>query len=192
MRPLKHGYTNHTVGDGAVVAKTYEGPDAELRLDGEYKLLTRLQGRLPVPPVLAADAGTLTLGFVVGVPGQKLLDAGHSAAVLETCGELLPRIHGTAPNVLASGASWPLPGQPGASLRCASDAAGERKRAAGAGLDHRLVFTVRVLVPLAVLRLQLPYAVPSRNDQIGPVGPVGPIGPTRVTARPRPATRRRP
>jgi hypothetical protein len=32
MRPLKHGYTNRTVGDGAVVEKTYEGPDAELRL----------------------------------------------------------------------------------------------------------------------------------------------------------------
>jgi hypothetical protein len=32
MRPLKHGYTNSTLGDGAVVEKTYEGPDADLRL----------------------------------------------------------------------------------------------------------------------------------------------------------------
>ena len=103
MRPLKHGYTNHTVGDGAIVEKTYEGPDAELRLDREHKLLTRLQGRLPVPPVREADAGTLTLGFVAGVPGQELLDAGHAAAVLETCGGLLRRIHATPGSVLAVG-----------------------------------------------------------------------------------------
>jgi hypothetical protein len=36
---------------------------------------------------------------------------------------------------------------------------GERKRAAGAGPDHHLVFTDRVLVTLAVLRLQLPHGV---------------------------------
>lgn len=28
VRPLKHGYTNRTVTDGAVVAKTYERPGA--------------------------------------------------------------------------------------------------------------------------------------------------------------------
>ncbi|KAK1182325.1 phosphotransferase [Streptomyces sp. NBS 14/10] len=94
MRPLKHGYTNRTLGDGAVVKKTYEGPDAELRLDRERTLLARLQGQLPVPPVHAADAGTLTLGFMTGAPGQELLDAGHAAEVLEACGELLRRIHG--------------------------------------------------------------------------------------------------
>ncbi|MFJ6855569.1 hypothetical protein ACIQM3_34445 [Streptomyces sp. NPDC091271] len=58
MRPLKHGYTNHTVGDGAVVEKTHEGPDAGLTLRREHALLTRLQGRLPVPPV-GATAATL-------------------------------------------------------------------------------------------------------------------------------------
>lgn len=104
MRPFKHGYTNRTVGDGAVVEKTYEGPDAELRLNREYGLLNQLQGRLPVPPVHAADAGTLTLGFMAGVPGQELLDAGHAAAVLETCGRLLRCIHGIASSVLAGGA----------------------------------------------------------------------------------------
>jgi hypothetical protein len=44
VHPLKHGYTNHTVGDGAVVEKTYEGPDAGLRLRREHALLTRLRG----------------------------------------------------------------------------------------------------------------------------------------------------
>jgi aminoglycoside phosphotransferase len=100
MRPLKHGYTNHTVGDGAVVEKTYEGPDAELRLRREHALLTQLQGRLPVPPVLETTAATLTLGFVAGAPGQELLDAGQPEAVLASCGELLRRIHRTPPSVL--------------------------------------------------------------------------------------------
>lgn len=35
---------------------------------------------------------------------------------------------------------------------------GERKRAAGAGPDHKLVFSDRVLVTLVHLRLQLPHA----------------------------------
>ncbi|MFD8379628.1 hypothetical protein ACFV2X_13985 [Streptomyces sp. NPDC059679] len=48
--------------------KTYEGPDAELGLDRERTLLTRLRGRLPVPP-------------------------GHAVEVLEACGELLRRVH---------------------------------------------------------------------------------------------------
>ncbi|MGW3572283.1 phosphotransferase family protein [Streptomyces sp. NPDC000941] len=104
MRPLKHGYTNRTLGDGAVVQKTYEGPDAELRLDRERTLLARLRGRLPVPPVHAADAGTLTLGFMTGAPGQELLDAGHAVEVLEACGGLLRRIHGTEASVPALGA----------------------------------------------------------------------------------------
>ncbi len=104
MRPLKHGYTNRTVGDGAIVEKTYEGPDVELRLRREHTLLTRLQGRLPVPPVRAATATTLTLGFVAGVPGQELLDAGHPVEVLASCGKLLRRIHATAPSLLTVGA----------------------------------------------------------------------------------------
>jgi aminoglycoside phosphotransferase len=93
MRPLKHGYTNRTLGDGSVVVKTYEGPDAEFRFERERTLLTGLAGRLPVPPVHAADDHTLTLGFVEGVPGQELLDAGNAQAVLHTCGRLLRRLH---------------------------------------------------------------------------------------------------
>jgi aminoglycoside phosphotransferase len=102
MRPLKHGYTNSTLSDGAVVEKTYAGPDADLRMRREHTLLTRLQGWLPVPPVRAASATTLTLGFVAGVPGQELLDA-QPSAVLASCGRLLRRIHATAPDVLSAG-----------------------------------------------------------------------------------------
>jgi tRNA A-37 threonylcarbamoyl transferase component Bud32 len=103
MRPLKHGYTNRTLADGAVVEKTYEGPGAELRLHREHLLLTRLQGRLPVPPVRAADAGTLTLGFVEGAPGQELLGTGRAEQVLERSGELLSRIHRIEPSILPDG-----------------------------------------------------------------------------------------
>ncbi|MFC1400934.1 MULTISPECIES: phosphotransferase family protein [Streptacidiphilus] len=103
MRPLKHGYTNHTVGDGSVVEKTYEGPDAELRRAREHTLLTRLQATLPVPPVHGLDKGTLTLGFVTGTPGQELMDAGSAEQVLEACGTLLRRIHETTPNILGAG-----------------------------------------------------------------------------------------
>ncbi|MEU0027124.1 phosphotransferase [Streptomyces sp. NPDC006335] len=104
MRPLKHGYTNHILSDGAVVKKTYEGPDADLRLRREHELLTRLRGRLPVPPVVAADDTTLTLGFVRGTPGQELLDSGCAEAVLVCCGEVLRRLHETAPNALEADA----------------------------------------------------------------------------------------
>ncbi|MDT0345474.1 phosphotransferase family protein [Streptomyces litchfieldiae] len=93
MRPLKHGYTNRTVGDGATVDKSYQGPDAARRLARERDLLTRLRDHLPVPPVLGADEHTLTLGFAPGVQGQELLDAGHAEAVLRACGEVLRRIH---------------------------------------------------------------------------------------------------
>lgn len=103
-RPLKGGYTNETIGDGAVVVKTYAGPDAELRLDRERTLLTQLRGRLPVPPLRDADGATLSLGFVAGVNGQEMLDSGHAAAALEACGTLLRRIQGIGVEV--------LPGEP--------------------------------------------------------------------------------
>jgi hypothetical protein len=86
MRPLKHGYTNHTVGDGSVVEKTYEGPDAGLRCAREHTLLTRLRGNLPVPPVHGLDSRILTLGFVTGTPGQELMDAGRATHILKACG----------------------------------------------------------------------------------------------------------
>ncbi|MET9402321.1 phosphotransferase [Kitasatospora sp. NPDC002965] len=102
MRPLKHGYTNRTVGDGSVVEKTYEGPDAGLRRAREHTLLTRLEGKLPVPPVRGLDNGILSLGFVTGTPGQELMEAGSAAPVLEACGALLRRIHEIAPSILGA------------------------------------------------------------------------------------------
>jgi aminoglycoside phosphotransferase (APT) family kinase protein len=95
MNPMKHGYTNDTVGDGAVVEKRYVGPDADVRRAREYAVLKELQGRLPVPPVLGLTDDTVRLGFVEGVPGQELLDAGDAQAVLASCGEVLGRIHAT-------------------------------------------------------------------------------------------------
>ncbi|MFZ3565640.1 phosphotransferase family protein [Streptomyces sp. BH097] len=103
MRPLKHGHTNRTLADRTVVTKTYDGPDAALRLRRERTLLPHLQGRLPVPPVLDATATTLKLGRLPGVPGQELLDAGHAAQVLASCGKLLRRIHELTPPVPALG-----------------------------------------------------------------------------------------
>ncbi|WP_129841056.1 phosphotransferase [Streptomyces sp. RFCAC02] len=97
MRPLKHGYTNRTVGDGVVVLKTYEGPDARARLRRERAVLVRLRGRVPVPPVVGVSASSLTLGFVAGVQGQELLDSGRAGDVLAGCGEVLRRIHDIAP-----------------------------------------------------------------------------------------------
>jgi len=96
MIPMEHGYTNNTTGDGAVIEKRYAGPDAGLRRAREHAVLCELQGRLPVPPVRDLTGETLRLGFVRGMPGQELLDAGHAEAVLASCGEILGRIHATA------------------------------------------------------------------------------------------------
>lgn len=103
MQPLPHGYTNDTTGDGKVVVKRYAGPDAEVRRELESAVLGRLQGRLPVPPLLdaagareapGAPARTeLALGFVHGAHGQDLLDAGRAAEVLHRGGGVLARIH---------------------------------------------------------------------------------------------------
>ncbi len=104
MNPMKHGYTNDTAGDGVVVEKRYVGPDAEVRRRREYAVLNELQGRLPVPPVLGLADDALRLGFVEGVPGQELVDAGHAEAVLASCGEVLGRIHATqVPSLPGSG-----------------------------------------------------------------------------------------
>ncbi|MGW4651308.1 phosphotransferase family protein [Kitasatospora sp. NPDC004289] len=100
---MRHGYTNHTVGDGSHVRKTYEGPDAGPRLARERELLACLAGELPVPPVLAADEGSLTLALLPGRPGQDLLDEGHAAEVLAACGTLLGRIHRLRPATPALG-----------------------------------------------------------------------------------------
>ncbi|WP_370269326.1 phosphotransferase [Streptomyces sp. V4I8] len=84
---------------GLPLALRAPSPEAELRLRREHALLTRLQGRLPVPPVQETTVATLTLGYVAGTPGQELLDAGQPEAVLASCGELLRRIHKIFPGL---------------------------------------------------------------------------------------------
>jgi aminoglycoside phosphotransferase len=94
---MRHGYTNLTVGDGETVVKRYQGPDAAVRRERERGMLTGLQGSVPVPPVLRDDGEALTLGFVPGVQGQELIEAGHAAAVLRACGVVLRQIHTVPP-----------------------------------------------------------------------------------------------
>src|ERR687889_2148319 len=93
MRRLPHGYTNQTVGDDAVVVKTYAGPDAAARADREYRALQIVRGRVPVPPVLDRGRNALTLGFVAGSHGKDLIAAGHAEPVLAGCGGVLRDIH---------------------------------------------------------------------------------------------------
>lgn len=94
MERLPHGYTNDTRGDGTVVVKRYQGPDAAERHARERTMLADLRGRLPVPPLLASDVGAVHTGRVPGVPGQELIDAGHAEPVLRACGMVLRDVHG--------------------------------------------------------------------------------------------------
>ncbi|MEU3559906.1 phosphotransferase [Kitasatospora sp. NPDC006786] len=107
LRPFPHGWTNRTAGDGTVVVKRYEGPDAEERRRREHRLLTLLHGLLPVPPVLGTEPGAITLGHLPGVPAQDLLDAGHGAQVLAACGRVLRRLQAVDPGVAGDGPAPP-------------------------------------------------------------------------------------
>ena len=109
MRPLRHGYTNRTLGDGATVTKRYEGPGALARSRHERAVLTALQGRVPVPAVLSAGHQRLTMTFMPGVHGQELLDAGRGGDVLRACGTMLRRIHRIDPGEITAA----LPGAAG-------------------------------------------------------------------------------
>jgi aminoglycoside phosphotransferase (APT) family kinase protein len=94
MEPLRHGYTNRTLGDGGTVLKCYQGPGALARLQNEHAVLSALQGQvLPVPQVLGSADGGLTMTFMNGIHGQELLEAGHADRVLRACGTMLQRIH---------------------------------------------------------------------------------------------------
>jgi aminoglycoside phosphotransferase len=107
---MPHGYTNHTVRAGAVVTKSYLGPDAAVRCAREAAVLTSLTRRLPVPPVLDHGAGQLRMGLMAGIPGQDLVDAGLAEQVLGACGRMLRRIHAVSPGVVSGGAGLPVPG----------------------------------------------------------------------------------
>ncbi|HEY7142651.1 MAG TPA: aminoglycoside phosphotransferase family protein [Streptosporangiaceae bacterium] len=93
MQLLPHGYTNHTLGDGSVVVKHYQGPGARVRAGREQAVLRALRGQIPVPAVLDSAQASLTLSFMAGQQGQELLAAGHGASVLRACGGMLRRIH---------------------------------------------------------------------------------------------------
>ena len=109
MQPLRHSYTNRTLGDGATVVKRYRGPGALTRSRRERAVLGALAGRLPVPAVLDARDGCLTMAFLPGVHGQELLEAGRAGAVLRACGTMLGRIHRIDPGEIAAA----LPGPAG-------------------------------------------------------------------------------
>jgi aminoglycoside phosphotransferase len=94
---MPHGYTNHTTGDGQVVIKAYQGPDAGRRCAREATVLSALARQLPVPPVLGNTRMSLRLGFMPGVHGQELLGAGLAGRVLGACGHMLRRIHAIDP-----------------------------------------------------------------------------------------------
>jgi aminoglycoside phosphotransferase len=102
MRPLRHSYTNRTLGDGVTVMKSYQGPGARERFRREHAVLSALPGRVPVPAVLEARDGRLTMTFMRGVHGQELLDAGRAGAVLRACGVMLGRIHRIDPGEIAA------------------------------------------------------------------------------------------
>jgi aminoglycoside phosphotransferase len=88
---LKHGYTNATATDGRTVVKRFLGPDAEIRQHNEVVALTALAGVLPVPPVVSAADGELTLGLADGRPGQELLEE-QPERVLHAVGRLARRL----------------------------------------------------------------------------------------------------
>jgi hypothetical protein len=93
---MRHGYTNDTRCAGGLVVKRYAGPDGAARAATEHRALTAVRGRVPVPGVVSAGPGLLRLEQVEGVHGQDLIDAGHAAAVLRSCGAMLRCIQETA------------------------------------------------------------------------------------------------
>jgi Ser/Thr protein kinase RdoA (MazF antagonist) len=78
----------------------YQGPDAAERCRREAGTLTALGGRLPVAPVVARDELALTMGFLPGVPGQDLIDAGLADPVLAACGRMLRQVHAADPGLI--------------------------------------------------------------------------------------------
>lgn len=97
MEVMPHGYTNHTTRDDSVVTKSYRGPDAPVRCAREAAVLSAVAGHLPVAPVLSSSDTSLSLRFVLGGPGQELIDAGLAEPVLRACGQMLRRIHAIDP-----------------------------------------------------------------------------------------------
>jgi aminoglycoside phosphotransferase len=95
MDSLPHGYSHDTRSDGVTVVKRYAGPYAEIRRRTERHALTALAGLVPVPDVLPGEH--LTMKHVAGVHGQELLQSGHAAEVLRSCGAMLRRLQAIDP-----------------------------------------------------------------------------------------------
>jgi aminoglycoside phosphotransferase len=93
VQRLPQGYTNDTRLDGSTVVKRYQGSDANVRRYTERVVLSRLAGGgVPIPQVLAETSGALHMRHIAGVPGQELIQAGHTAAILRVCGQVLRQI----------------------------------------------------------------------------------------------------
>jgi len=105
LEVMPHGYSNHTVRSGAVVTKSYQGQDVELRCAQEAAALMALAGKLPVPPLIERSASTISMGYMPGVHGQDLVAAGLAREVLQACGLMLRRIQAVDPRVVAGDAS---------------------------------------------------------------------------------------
>ncbi len=94
MSRLPHGYTNQTKLDGDYVIKAYVGHGARERCRTEQLCLRAFGGLLPVPSLIDAREGEVTMQFLPGRHGQELIDEGHADAVLYAAGKLLRCIHG--------------------------------------------------------------------------------------------------
>jgi aminoglycoside phosphotransferase (APT) family kinase protein len=94
---MPYSYTNHTTRSGSVVTKVYQGPDGACRCARETAAMRGLAGRVPIPEVIGSSADRLRMGFMVGVHGQELIDAGLADQVLRACGQMLRRIHAIDP-----------------------------------------------------------------------------------------------
>lgn len=93
MDRLPHGYTNQSQLDGDHVVKRYVGYGAHERCRTEQLCLHAFDGLLPVPRLIGAREGELTMQLLPGRAGQELIDEGHADAVLYAAGSVLRRLH---------------------------------------------------------------------------------------------------
>ncbi|GIF41354.1 phosphotransferase [Actinoplanes xinjiangensis] len=94
------GYSHRTYVDGPTVVKQFLGPQAALRCATERAALTDLAGRLPVPRLLDADDTMLRTALVAGTHGQHLIENGHAAPVLDSCGRMLRHLQQQIPGLV--------------------------------------------------------------------------------------------
>ena len=103
MNRLPHGYTNESQLDGDHVVKRYVGHGAHERCRTEQLCLHAFDGLLPVPRLIGARDGELTMQLLSGRHGQELIAEGHAEAVLCSAGSVLWRIHDLPKHALQLG-----------------------------------------------------------------------------------------